>query len=296
MGGIAFARFLPQDFVMNSSSHALRAGASVQRAPGMFAGAWRRRELLVQLTIREIETYFRGSWLGKIWAVVVPLFMLGMYTLVFGVVLHVHWPGKERNEWEMALLYFAGLILSTFFVESITRAALLVQQTPSFVKKVVFPLEILPWVLVGGTLFRAAIAAGVLAVYYLALEGLPPWSAVTVPLAVAPLALITVGLCWIFAAIGVFVRDLRHAMAIVMPAMMFLAPIFFPLSAVPESVRPIFLLNPLTFPVETIRAALFFGTWPNWWGLAAYAVISLIVARLGFTIFQRLRPTFADVI
>lgn len=281
----------------SSSLPRLAQGRAVKLKPlGMFSSAWRQRELLWQLTIREIESYFRGSSLGKIWAVVVPLFMLGMYTLVFGVVLHVHWPGKQRNEWEMALLYFSGLILSTFFVESVTRAPLLLQQTPSFVKKVVFPLEILPWVLIGGTLFRAAIGACVLSVYYLLLEGLPPWSAVIVPLAVVPLVFATLGLAWIFTAIGVYVRDLRHAMTVIMPAMMFLAPIFFPLSAVPASVRPIFLLNPLTFPVETIRAALFFGTWPDWVGLAIYTVVSLILAQLGFTIFQKLRPGFADVI
>ncbi|MGH6980456.1 MAG: ABC transporter permease [Stellaceae bacterium] len=248
------------------------------------------------MTIREIESFFRGSMLGKVWAVVVPLFMLGMYTLVFGVVLHVHWPGRPRNEWEMALIYFAGLVLSAFFVESVTRAPTLLFQYSSFVKKVVFPLEIMPLVLVGGAFFRAAIGACVLGVYYLLLEGLPPLAAITIPLSIVPLAFATLGLAWVFTAIGIYIRDLRHVMLIIMPSMMFLAPIFFPLSAVPPSVRPIFLLNPLTFPVETIRGALFFGIWPDWLGLAIYTVVSLLLARLGFAIFQKLRPGFADLI
>jgi lipopolysaccharide transport system permease protein len=272
------------------------ASATIRRHVGLVASVVRNRQLLVQLSIREIESHFRGSLLGKVWAVVVPLFMLGLYTLVFSAILHVKWPGEPRSELRVALLYFAGLILSNFFTECINRAPVLFIGNVSFIKKVVFPLEILAWVAVAGALFRAGISACVLIVYYLIIEGLPPVSAIAIPAIVAPLVLMVAGLTWIFAAIGVFVRDLRHAMMVVMPAMMFLSPIFFPLSAVPEKIRFIFYINPLTYPVEAVRNALFFGMWPNWLAIACYAGAAWFIAWAGLTIFTKLRTGFADVI
>jgi len=261
----------------------------------LFGCAWRYRQLLRRLTIREVENQFRGSLLGKLWAAIVPLFMLSMYTFVFGVVLQVRWPGEE-NHLRVALLYFVGLIAFNFLFECINRAPTLLLENVAYIKKVIFPLEVLPWVIVGAGLVRVAVSSAILLAFYFVIDGLPPPAVVVIPLLVVPLAMITLGLAWFLSALGVYLRDIRQAMTVVAPATMFLSPIFFPLSEVPEPFRSLLYINPLTFVIDSTRSALFLGTWPSWLGLTFYFGVAWIVAWTGYAWFMSVRRGFADVL
>lgn len=229
----------------------------------VFGCAWHYRQLVARLTAREIEARFRGSLLGKVWAGILPLFMLSLYTFVFGVLFKVRWPGMEGSTLQVALLYFSGIILFDFVLECLTRAPALLAEQISYVKKVLFPLEILAWVVIGGALFRVLVGSSILLVFYLAIDGLPPLAALAVPVLVLPLVLVAMGFIWFLSAIGVYIRDFRHAVLVLAPVTMFLTPIFFPLSTISEPVRSLLYLNPLTFVIESVRAALFVGAWPN---------------------------------
>jgi lipopolysaccharide transport system permease protein len=282
----------------NTALRSIARSGQVRLARGpmaLFGCAWRYRQLFLRLTGREVENQFRGSLLGKLWAAIVPLFMLSMYTFVFGVVLQVRWPGEE-NHLKVALLYFVGLIFFNFLFECINRAPTLMLENVAYIKKVIFPLEILPWVIVGAGLVRAAVSAVILFAFYLVIDGWPPPSVAVIPLLVIPLVLVTSGLTWFLSALGVYLRDIRQAMAVVAPATMFLSPIFFPLADVPEPFRSLLYVNPLTFVIDSARAALFLGVWPSWIGLALYFGVAWVVAWGGYAWFMSVRRGFADVL
>jgi lipopolysaccharide transport system permease protein len=261
-----------------------------------FTSALRHRALLRRLVQRDIEMKFRGSFLGKIWAALVPLIMLGLYTFVFSVVVQPHWQEAMSNRSEIALIYFSGLVLFDFFFEGVMRAPNLMFEHVTYIKKVVFPLEILAWVVLGGAAFRLAVSSVLLLAFFVAVDGVPPLSALFLPLLIAPLGLFALGAVWLLSACAVFVRDIRHMMGVVAPVLMFLTPIFFPLSSVPERYQILFYANPLTFVLEGMRSALFAGHWSNWGGLLGYTLIGWLVAWIGYRVFMWLRPGFADVL
>jgi lipopolysaccharide transport system permease protein len=263
-------------------------------APFLFV--WRRRQLLRRMVQRDVEQRFRGSVLGKIWAVVAPLFMLTLYTVAFGVLLRPQWQDSVSSPVEIALIYFSGLIVFDFFMECINRAPTLMLEHVGYIKKMVFPLEILAWVALGGALFRLAIGLVLLTLFYLAARGLPPITVVIIPVFLVLLGVVALGFIWLLSALSVFLRDIRHAIAVLMPSLMFLTPVFFPLASAPKVARHVLYANPLTFILEGIRGALFQGVWPNWIGLGAYAVIAVLFTWFSFWVFKRLRVGFADVL
>lgn len=275
-------------------------GGTVDSAGGgllePFMAGWRRRQMLRRMIQRDFDQRFRGSALGKVWAVLAPLFMLTLYTVAFGVLLRPKWQDSISSPAEIALIYFSGLIVFDFFLECFNRAPFLMFENLSYIKKMVFPLEILAWVALGGAMFRLGIGLVLLAVFYVAVDGVPPVSTVIIPVLLLLLFVMTLGFIWLLASLSVYIRDIRHAIAVVMPVFMFLTPVFFPLSAVPKLAQTLLYANPLTFILESIRGALFQGAWPNWIGLGVYAVLSLLVAWAGFRVFQRLRLGFADVL
>jgi lipopolysaccharide transport system permease protein len=196
----------------------------------------------------------------------------------------------------VALLYFSGLILFDFWFDCINRAPALLLENVPYIKKVVFPLEILCWVALAGALFRVVVSGAILLAFYLAIDGVPPASALAVPVTLVPFALVALGFMWFLSAAGVYLRDLRQAVVVVAPTAMFLSPIFFPLAVVPEPFQTLLYLNPLTLIVETVRAALFLGQWPDWTALAAYSGVAWFFAWAGYAWFLRLRGGFADVV
>ena len=255
------------------------------------------REVLLQLVRRDLEQRYRGSMLGIAWAFVLPLMMLGIYTFVFGFVFKQRWGANtSQNAGEFALMLFAGLLVYAFFAECVTRAPMLVVQNPNYVKKVVFPLQWLPAVTVGAALVQMGISLLILALALLLVKGSIPWTFILFPLAIMPLVIFVAACTWLLAALGVFLRDIGQIVGVGVSALMFLSPVFFPISAAPERVQWILKLNPLSLPIEQARDLLIVGRIPAIDGWLVLAVIAVFSAWVGHACFSRLRPHFADVL
>jgi len=263
----------------------------------MVGQLWRQRDLILGLTRREIAARYKGSVLGSVWALLLPLAMLLVYTFVFSVVFNARWSvdGGESPRGAYAVFLFSGLVLYGLIAEVLNRAPGLLLENVAYIKKVAFPLEVMPVVTVLAALFNAVLSFGVMAIVYLAAIGLPPLSALVVPLYVVAAGLIAVGLGWLFAGLGVYLRDIRQIVGVVTTALMFLSPVFYPLAQVPESFRAALMLNPLTPLLEGMREALFAGTVAVP-ALAGVLAFSVFVAFGGRWVFGRLREGFADVV
>lgn len=262
----------------------------------MTASLWRNRNLVKALVQREIVGRYRGSFMGILWSFFNPVFMLTVYTFVFSVVFKARWNVDSDSKTEFALVLFAGLIVFNLFSECINRAPGLIISNVNYVKKVVFPLEILPWVAFGSAIFHALVSLGVWLIAYFILFGVPHITVLLLPLAILPLQLIIMGLTWALASLGVYLRDVSQFIGILTSVMMFLSPIFYPASALPEEYRNILSLNPLTPAIEQAREVLFWGNYPDMGVLSIYSLGSSLVAWLGFAWFQKTRRGFADVL
>jgi lipopolysaccharide transport system permease protein len=258
---------------------------------------WRHRDLLWQMTERDTRSRYRGSAAGLFWSAINPLLMLTVYTFFFSEVFQARWGSAPRaDRIDFALILFVGLLLHGFLSESIVRAPQLVVGQPNLVRKVVFPLEVLPLVAVGSALFHFAVGFAIWLVFHIAASGLPPATAWLLPVVLLPLAVMTLGFCWLLASLGVYLRDVTFVMPFVATVLLFASPIFYPLDALREPFHSIVRLSPLTFPVEAARRLLFEGQPPSWSALGIYAVVSLVVAYAGLVWFQGTRKGFADVL
>jgi len=252
--------------------------------------------LFRQLLRREILGRYRGSFLGIFWSFALPLAMLAIYTFIFGGIFKARWnPSAPESPVEFALALFAGLIVFNFFAEVVTRAPTLVVSNPSYVKKVVFPLALLPLAAVGAALFHALMSLAVLLLGLAALGKLSFW-ALALPLVWAPLLLFTAGVAWFLAALGVFLRDISQATGPLVTAVLFLSPVFYPASALPENLRPWLFLNPLTVPIEAMRALTFGNQPPNWAALGIHALSCALIGFFGWLWFTKTQKGFADVL
>ena len=263
----------------------------------MFVSLWRNRSLVGQLTKRDVIGRYRGSLMGLVWSFVNPILMLIVYTFVFSVVFKARWgETASTSKTEFAIILFAGLITFNLFAECMNRAPGLILSNVNYVKKVVFPLEIMPWITMGAALFHAGVSIAVLLCFLVIVQGSVAWTVVLLPIVLLPFVLLTMGLCWFLAATGVYLRDVGQVVGIVTMAMLFLSPIFYPITALPEAYRPWIHANPLTFILEQVRAVSIFGNTPNWTGLVLYLAGSGVISSLGFAWFQKTRRGFADVI
>jgi lipopolysaccharide transport system permease protein len=260
------------------------------------ASFWRNRSLILQLTKREVIGRYRGSVLGILWSFFYPLLMLAVYTLVFGVVFKARWIEIGDSKVEFALVLFAGLLVFNLFAECIGRAPYLILANANYVKKVVFPLEILPWVAFASALFHSAISFAVWILVYSMAFGIPHITVLLFPIVLANVMLMTMGLSWLLASLGVYLRDVGQLVGIVVPALLFLSPIFYPLAALPEDYRPLFYANPLTLVIENARDVLVWGKIPDCLSFALFTVLAACAASLGFAWFQKTRRGFADVL
>lgn len=257
---------------------------------------WRNRNLITALAKREVIGRYRGSILGIVWSLVHPVLMLSIYTFVFGVVFRSRWGAGEQSTGEFALVLFSGLLLFNLFSECVNQAAELIVQNGNYVKKVVFPLEILPVVTLLSGLFHTAVSLVVWGVAHVFLKGVPPVTCLLLPVVMLPLVFFIVGIGWFLAALGVFVRDLAQFVRIVTSVLLFLSPIFYPASALPEAYRVLLFMNPLTQVIEEGRAVLYWGTGISLSEYAALLFAGTLVAILGFMWFQKTRKGFADVL
>jgi lipopolysaccharide transport system permease protein len=264
----------------------------------MFGCLWNQRRLAAELTRRDVLGRYRGSMLGLLWSFTHPLLLLAVFTFVFGTVMPARWStlGAASSHTDFALVLFPGMIVHALLAECLNRAPSLVTSTPNYVKKVVFPLEILPVVALGAALFHALVSFAILLVVYAAVHGGVHVTAIALPLVLLPYLAVAVGLAWFLAALGVYLRDVAQLMGVVTMALMFLSPVFYPITAIPLPYRSLLYLNPVTLPVEQARDVLIFGRWPDWGALAVYAVCATAVAFAGFWWFQKSRKGFADVV
>ncbi len=262
----------------------------------MVANVWRHRMLALQLMYREVMGRYHGSILGIVWSFFNPVLMLAIYTFVFSVVFKARWHSGSDSKTEFAILLFAGMIVFGIFSECINRAPGLVIGNPNYVKKVIFPLDIIPWAVLGSALFHAAISLVVLLLFCAIVGRSVPITAVVLPLVLLPLALLTLGLCWFLSALAVYVRDVTQTVGLATTVLMFLSPVFYPLEALPEGVRTFAALNPLAFIIESARDVLIWGRLPDPAAYGLNVVLALLVAGLGFAWFQTTRKGFADVL
>jgi lipopolysaccharide transport system permease protein len=255
----------------------------------------RHAGLLRQLWLRDLQARYRQSWLGTFWIVLTPLAMLTVYTLVFRHVMQVRWPGGDEGDLAYAMRIHAGLAVFLFFAECVNRAPSLVIEQTSLVKKVVFPLEILPWVSAATAAAGLAVAAVLLAALaLLSGTGLHP-TLLLLPLVWLPLLPWVLGLGWLLAGLGAYVRDIGQVLNLITGTLMFVSPVFFPIEALPPAARPWLQHNPLA-PVMSATREVVAGRLPDAAALALVALVGLGVGVLGALFFRRVRPGFADVV
>jgi len=234
--------------------------------------------------------------LGGLWSLITPLLMLAVYTLVFGSIFQSRWRSTTGNPIEFAVVLFAGVLVHGFLAECLQRAPLLITSNPNFVKKVIFPLEVLTWVAIGNALFHLLIALLAFLAAVLLWQGHLAPTVLLVPVLLLPLLLLTAGLVWILSSLGVYLRDLSQIMSIATSILMFLAPVFYPLESAPERLRPLLYLNPITFIVVQLRELCIWGHGMDWSGWALYMVVACPCAWLGLWWFSRTSKGFADVL
>jgi lipopolysaccharide transport system permease protein len=261
------------------------------------ASLWRNRALVFALARRDVTGRYRGSMMGLAWSFFNPVFMLVIYTAVFSIIFKARWGlGGEETKADFAIILFVGLIVHGLFAECVNRAPNLIIENANYVKKVIFPLEILPWVTLGSALFHAAASVVVLLLAQLFLRHTLPWTALLFPVVLVPLLVGTVGLAWFLAALGVYLRDIGQTTVMFTTVMMFVSPVFYPVSSLPASMRDFMVLNPLAYIIEEGRNTLIFGRTPDPVQWLLSLALAALVAALGFAWFQKARRGFADVI
>ena len=258
---------------------------------------WRNRQLIRQMIKREVIGRYQGSVMGLAWSFFNPIFLLTVYTFVFSFVFKARWSvGGDESKTMFAVVLFVGMIVHGLFAEVLNRAPSLILSNVSYVKKVVFPLEILPIIAMGAALFHRLISLSVLLAAFAVFNGYLNWTAVFIPFVLVPLVIFTLGVAWMLASLGVFLRDVSQTIGIITMVMMFLSPVFYPVTALPEAFRPWLMANPLTFIIEQAREVLIWGRMPDWIGLGIYTLVAAMAAWVGYVWFQKTRKGFADVL
>lgn len=253
------------------------------------------RNLVLQLVRRDVLSRYQGSFLGIAWSLCIPLLTLAVYSLVFGVILRPRWPNVS-DPMQFTLILFTGLLAFNFFSECVSRAPFLIISNSNYVKKVIFPIDVLVWVPIGCAVFHLCL-------------GLVPWVLLVflssgevsnlfflLPLVFFPLMLMTVGLSWFLSALGVFIRDIGQIVGVSVQLLLYLGPVIYPREVLPERFQWLMYLNPITVPIEQFRNILNFGLVPDFVALSVYTLIALLVAYSGRLFFEKTRHGFADVI
>lgn len=275
------------------------------RAPGeataiTLAGpfdAWlRHRELTLEMTKRDILGRYREASFGLLWSLISPFLMLMIYTIAFGYVLKSRWPGTSGNMADYSMLLFVGLIVHGFFSECMNRAPSLIVGNPNLVKRIVFPLQVLPWMSMQSALFHAITNSIVFLLLNLAMRGDVEATLPLLPLVLLPLAVAALGIGWLLSSLSVFLRDIAQVTSVMATALLFLSSAIVPVDTLPAKYQLVFRLNPLTFIIDQAREVAFWGRLPDWSGLGLYLAGALLFAYAGYAVFQKTRPGFADVI
>src|SRR5215212_2672672 len=245
----------------------------------LFRSLWRNRQLIWQMARRDISSRYRGSLIGLTWSFFNPVLMLIVYTFVFSVIFKARWnTGGNESKTDFAIILFAGMIVFNLFAEIVNRSPSLITSNANYVKKVVFPLEILPWVALGSALFHTAISLFVLLLVQFILHLSLPWTSIFFPLALLPLIFASMGVAWFLSALGVFIRDVGQITGILITILMFMSAVFYPISALPEKYQSLLRLNPLVLIITESRKSLVLGEFPDWISMLIALFVSLVIA------------------
>jgi lipopolysaccharide transport system permease protein len=250
------------------------------------------------MTKHEIVGRYKGSVIGMAWSFFNPLLMLSIYTFVFSIVFKSRWQLTEdpQSRTQFAVILFAGLIVLNLLSEVLNRAPHLILSNVNYVKKVIFPLEILPVVAILTASFHALISFSVLLLACMMFNGFLHWTILYLPFIVAPFLILICGLAWLLASLGVYLRDIGQSIGLITTIIMFVSPVFYPVSSVPVRFQPLIMLNPPSFIIEQVRRVIIWGEMPNISGLTTYFVIAIAAAWFGYAWFQKTRKGFADVL
>ena len=263
----------------------------------MASNLYNHRNLIRQFAWRDVVTRYKGSYFGMIWSFVTPLMLLAVFSFVFSVIFKSKWGvSPDEGKFQFAMTMFCGMTVFNIFGECISRAPTLILQYPNYVKKVVFPLEILPVAALGSSLINAALSLAILIPAVLLFSHAWPSTIYLFPLVLIPICAFALGFGWFLASVGVFIRDIAQPVSVIVQMLFFISGIFFPPSAIPEDIRSFVELNPLVGILEDARRTLMWGQYPDWSSLALVTLFSLIVMQLGYLWFMRTKRAFADVI
>lgn len=269
------------------------------RVDSSFRKFWSNRELLIQMTRRNIESRYRGSVLGLLWSFIQPLMMLCIYTFVFSIVFQAKFGNiPNDNRMAFAVILFSGMMLYAVFSESALLSCSVIQNNPNYVKKVIFPLEILPLTQIF-CVVTLALPSLLLVLAGMAICGGPftfSWTLILLPITIIPLLLLTSGIAFFVASLAVYIRDLSYVVGLVTQVLFFMTPIFYPITAVPEKFQIVLKLNPLSYIIEDCRAVLLYGNQPDWFHVGLSFLLGLIVYQLGYVWFVKSKKGFADVL
>jgi lipopolysaccharide transport system permease protein len=262
----------------------------------MLGGLLRHRELLWELVKRDFIGRYKGSMLGVVWSLFNPLLMLTIYTVVFSVAFKARWGTGEESKVAFAIVLFSGMIIHSFFAECLSRAPSLITSHPHYVKKVVFPLEMLSWMALFSALLHFLVSFSVLLGFCLLAGVTVHVGVLFTPIIIFPLILMILGFSWIFASLGVYLRDLSQVIGMVTTVALFLAPVFYPIDALPEVYRAFLMWNPISLPVIQLRDLMLWDKPFQWDKWAISLAIGVSVCQIGYWWFQKSRRGFADVL
>lgn len=257
---------------------------------------WNNRELILNMARRDISARYKGAMAGVLWSFVTPLLMLLVYAFVFGFIFKARWNDAFPGSLGFALTIFPGLMLHGLLSDCINRAPTLIIENSSYVKKVIFPLESLAWIVVISALFQFFISMLVLFAFMLAFGFSVPATFPAFIFVVVVFVPFVAGCVWLLSSLGVYIRDMRHGVGILVTVMLFMSPILYPVDFVPESFRWVLNINPLTVVVQQMRNVLILGEPPGGLALLGYFLFSCVFAKLALVWFQRSRSGFADVL
>jgi len=267
-----------------------------RRSGGPLSALGVHRTLTWELARRDVLGRYRGASFGLLWSLISPFLLLCVYTFAFGTVMASRWPQIESGHAHFSIVLFAGLIVHGFLAECLMRSPELVVSNPNFVKKVIFPLEILPWPMTLSALFHAGMNVLVFLALRLLLDGRFDWTVLLLPLVLLPLVVLSLGMSWFLASLAVYVRDIKQVTAALSMALLFLSSAMMPVESIPPGYRWIFRANPLTFIIDQSREVMLWGHMPDWAGLGLYLAGAIVAMVAGWAWFRFTRAGFADVL
>lgn len=263
---------------------------------GPFFSLYRNWPLVQRMVRREIEGRVKSTFLGWLWIVLGPLLNLSVYEFVFSYIFKSRWPNMDNSPVGPAVMIFCGLTLFYLFSECVSRAPSIVLENVSYVKKVIFPLDCLVWILMITALINLLINFAIILIVQCVVSGGLPLTSLLLPFIVLPLILFVVGVCWLLSALGVYLRDIRQFINFFVPLVMFLAPVLYPVEQAPALLRGMLYLNPLTVTVQEARDAVIWGRVPDGLEFATALFLGLLTAASGFWAFGKMRKGFGDVL